>query len=136
MLTRRQLLERGAVSAGGLMVPGLLRAAPALAVPSAATQLKKFRDPLPLLTANAIDARAGGTVRLTAKAFSQKLHSQLPRTPLFGYARSADGVAAYPGPALLVSQDVPIRVAYTNELPEDPPDWLNPGATVSPAGRL
>ena len=134
MLTRRQLLERGAVSAGGLMVPGLLRAAPALAVPSAATQLKKFRDPLPLLTANAIDARAGGTVRLTAKAFSQKLHSQLPRTPLFGYARSADGVAAYPGPALLVSQDVPIRVAYTNELPEDPPDWLNPGATVAGQG--
>jgi spore coat protein A len=134
MLTRRQLLERGAVGAGGAMLPGLLRAAPALAVPSAATALTKFRDPLPLLTANAIDARAGATVRLTAKAFSQQLHSQLPSTPLFGYARSADGVAAYPGPALLVSQDVPVRVGYTNALPEDPPAWLNPGATFTTQG--
>lgn len=116
------------------MLPGLLRAAPALAVPSPATALTKFRDPLPLLTSNAIDARGGGTVRLTAKAFSQRLHSQLPSTPLFGYARSADGVAAYPGPTLLVNQDTAVRVAYTNMLPEDPPPWLNPGATLTTQG--
>ena len=134
MLTRRQLLQRGAVAAGGLMLPELLRTSPASAVPSAATTLRKFRDPLPLLTDNAIDARGGGTVRLTAKGFSQKLHSQLPSTPLFGYARTADGVAAYPGPTLLVSQDVPIRVAYRNALPEDPPAWLNPGATLTAQG--
>jgi FtsP/CotA-like multicopper oxidase with cupredoxin domain len=136
MLTRRQLLQRGAAGAGGAMLPlpGLLRAGPASAAPSVATGLAKFRDPLPLLTDNAIDARGGGTVRLTAKAFSQQLHSQLPSTPLFGYARSADGAAAYPGPALLVSQDVPVRVAYTNALPEDPPAWLNPGATLAGEG--
>jgi spore coat protein A len=134
MLTRRQLFRRGAIGAGGVMLPGLLRAAPALAAPSPATALTKFRDPLPLLSANALDARAGGTVRLTAKAFSQQLHSQLPSTPLFGYARSADGVAAYPGPTLLANQDVAVRVAYTNALPEDPPAWLNPGATLTGAG--
>jgi spore coat protein A, manganese oxidase len=134
MLTRRQLLKRGAVGAGGAMLPGLLRGAPAFAAPSPAGLLTKFRDPLPLLSANAIDARGGGTVRLTAKAFSQQLHSQLPSTPLFGYARTADGVAAYPGPTLLVNQDVAVRMAYTNALPADPPAWLNPGATATTQG--
>ncbi len=117
MLTRRQLMKRGALGGAGLVASRALLAGPALGAPSVATRLKPYVDPMPLLVDNAIDATGGGNVDLTAALISRKVHRDLPATTLFGYLRSGgpgttDPVASYLGPAIVAKTGVPIAVNY------------------------
>jgi FtsP/CotA-like multicopper oxidase with cupredoxin domain len=127
MITRRQLMTRGAVGGAGLIFSRGLLAGPALGA-SVATSLKPYVDSMPLLVDNAINATGGGTVNLSAALVSRKVHRDLPATTLFGYLRSGgpgpvDPVASYLGPAIVAKSGVPISVNYANALDED--DYLN-----------
>ena len=56
MITRRQLMKRGAAGGAGFFLSRGLLAGSALGAPSVATSLKPYVDPMPLLADNAIDA--------------------------------------------------------------------------------
>ncbi len=127
MLTRRELMKRGALGSAGLVASRALLAAPVLGATSVATSLTRYVDPMPLLVDNAIDATGGGAFNLTAALISRKVHRDLPATTLFGYLRSGgpgttDPVASYLGPAIVAKTDVPITVRYHNNLAPD--DYL------------
>src|SRR6266545_3306667 len=127
MITRRQLMKRGAVGGAGFFASRGLLAGTAFAAPSVATSLKPYVDPMPLLVDNAIDGTGGGTVDLTAALVSRKVHRDLPPTTLMGYLRSGgpgtiDPVASYLGPAIVAKTGVPITVNYRNNLQHD--DYL------------
>jgi spore coat protein A len=127
MLTRRQLMKRGALGGAGFVASRALLAGPALGARSVARSLKPYVDPMPLLVDNAIDATGGGNVSLSAALISRKVHRDLPATTLFGYLRSggpgtADAVASYLGPAIVAKTGVPITVDYRNNLAPD--DYL------------
>jgi spore coat protein A, manganese oxidase len=137
MLTRRQLIQRGAAGGAGLMFGGALARVPAFATTSVATSLTPYLDPLPLLVDNAIDARtaAGASYDLTAALVTRKVHQQLKAAQFFGYLRSGgpgviDDVASYLGPAFLAEEGVGFSVDYDNGLAAD--DFLSvfktPGA--------
>ena len=124
MLTRRQLMKRGALGGAGLIVSRTLLTGPALGDTPVAKSLKPYVDPMPLLVDNAIDATGGGRHNLTAALISRKVHRDLPATTLFGYLRSggpgtSDPVASYIGPAIVAKTGVPIRVNYRNNLAPD-----------------
>jgi spore coat protein A len=127
MLTRRQLMKRGALGGAGLVASRTLLAGGALGATSVATSLKPYVDSMPPLVDNAIDATGGGKVNLTAALVSRKVHRDLPATTLFGYLRSGgpgttDPVASYLGPAIVAKTGVPITVNYRNNLASD--DYL------------
>jgi FtsP/CotA-like multicopper oxidase with cupredoxin domain len=124
MLTRRELIKRGAVGGAGLAVSRAILAAPALGDPSVAKSLTPYVDSMPLLVDNAIDATGGGSFNLNAALISRKVHRDLPATTLFGYLRSggpgtSDPVASYLGPAIVAKTGVPITVNYRNRLAPD-----------------
>jgi spore coat protein A, manganese oxidase len=140
MLTRRQLIGRGAAGAAGLMLGEAAARVPAFAAKSVAKSLTPYLDPMPLLVDNAIDARsaAGASYGLTAALVTRKVHQQLDPAQFFGYLRSGgpgqvDESASYLGPAFLAKEGVSFNVAYGNELAPD--DYLNvfktPGAPGS-----
>jgi spore coat protein A len=127
MLTRRQLLERGAAGTAGLMLGGALLERSAVAVPPVASTLTPYLDPMPTLLDNLIDATNGGTFDLRTALISR----QLPPTTLFGYLRSGgpgpmDTAASYLGPVIVAksritsgSKPEPVVVNYTNNLASD-----------------
>src|ERR1035437_10495430 len=125
MLTRRELMKRGALGGAGLVVSRGLLTGSALGDAPVARSLKPYVDPMPLLVDNAIDATGGGTHNLTAALISRKVHRDLPATTLFGYLRSggpgtSDPVAPYIGPAIVAKTGVPITVNYrNNQVPID-----------------
>jgi spore coat protein A len=124
MLTRRQLMKRGALGGAGLIVSRTLLTGPALGDTSVARSLTPYVDPMPLLVDNAIDATGGGRHNLTAALISRKVHRDLPATTLFGYLCSggpgtSDPVASYIGPAIVAKTGVPITVNYRNNLAPD-----------------
>ena len=124
MLTRRELLQRGAVGGAVLAMPGaLLRTGTSLAAPG----LTPYLDPMPLLTNNALDMTAGGTVNLTATMVSRQVHQNMPATPMFGYVPTngpgPNAAESYLGPAIVARTGKQVNVNYTNGL--DANDYLN-----------
>ncbi|MGD9770088.1 MAG: multicopper oxidase domain-containing protein, partial [Pseudolabrys sp.] len=85
--------------------------------------LRQYVDPLPRL---APALQPTGTMdgsplyEIAVRAVRQKLHRDLPATPLWGYG------GQFPGPTLDVRRDQRIFVRWLSELPE--PDFLIPQA--------
>jgi spore coat protein A len=75
--------------------------------------LTPYVDPLPIPTVIALQGESGNHphVTVTMRAFKQKLHRDLPRTPLWGY----EGM--YPGPTFEARRGRPIDVKWRNDLP-------------------
>lgn len=71
--------------------------------------LTPFVDALPVPPV--IRPKAGSVTKINMQAFRQKLHRDLPPTPLWGY----NGI--YPGPTFEVRTGSPINVKYSNSLP-------------------
>jgi spore coat protein A len=114
MLTRRQLLQRGALGTGGLMIPSaLLRTAPALAAPGLA-KLPRYTVALPI-PAKATPVGAN-TYHITARQTQQTLHPTLGPTTVWGYDDGTLG-PLYPGPTIEVQRGIPTTVNYENRLP-------------------
>jgi spore coat protein A len=114
MLSRRRFMRLGAGFAAGMSLPG----PPAIAQHGSGKQakspaLRKFVDPLPIPRPV---LQPGGTLdgsplyEISARAFRQQLHRDLPPTPLWGYA------GQFPGPTLDVRRGQRIFVRWGNEL--------------------
>jgi spore coat protein A, manganese oxidase len=113
MLTRRQLMKRGALGAGAMMLPsGIWHAAPATAASS--PKLPRFTVPLPIpATATAVSAN---TYHITQRQTQQTLHPKLGPTTVWGYDDGTLG-PLYPGPTIEVQKGTPITVSFENQLP-------------------
>jgi FtsP/CotA-like multicopper oxidase with cupredoxin domain len=90
--------------------------------------LTPFKDPLRLPTVlrpqETRDGHASLSIRL--RAASQRLHSELPPTPFWGYE------GALPGPTIEVQRGQRLRVEYFNDLPAN--DDFPVTAVVAPMG--
>ncbi len=111
MISRREFVKLGAATATGLFLPwGCADDDRGL---GSTTALEKYVDPLPkppvLQPAGVLD---GGTFyQVSISQFAQKLHRDLPPTPVWGY----DGI--YPGPTIEVRLDELVRIEWVNALP-------------------
>ena len=133
MLTRRQLLQRGAIGGAGLVVGS--RAAFAVAAPAsvgATPRLRKWVEPLPVPPV--LDGRGGGK-RFTIAAresTSWKFHPDLPATRTWGYwSDSPQAGLPYLGPTIEATRrsndtvETSVTIEWRNELdraflPNDP----------------
>jgi spore coat protein A len=121
MVTRRQLLQRGAIGGAGIAfarIP-LATAAPAPAV-GVSPRLRKWVEPLPVPAV--LDATGGGAhfTIAAAESNSYRFHPDLDAARTWGY-----GGAPYLGPTIQARQGVPLQVQWRNELdkaflPNDP----------------
>jgi spore coat protein A len=133
MLTRRQLLQRGAIGGAGLVVGS--RAAFAVAAPVAAgstPRLRRWVEPLPVPPV--LDGRGGGKSFTIAarESTSWRFHPDLPATKTWGYW--SDGPQAglpYLGPTIEATRrpndtvETSVTIEWRNELdraflPNDP----------------
>ena len=133
MLTRRQLLELGAIGGAGLVVgrPSFASAAPPVVV-GATPKLRKWREALPIPPV--LDGRGGGkSFKIAAReSTTWKFHPDLPATRTWGYW--SDGPQAglpYLGPTIEATRrpddsvDTSVTIEWRNELgnaflPNDP----------------
>lgn len=137
MKTRREVLKMTAMAGAGLLMPWQLDLA-AQSTPGESSSLyrdpvsllaranrkirrhnvgimgvspglRRYVDPLPI--PKVIRPREGQTTAIRMTAFEQKLHRDLPPTPLWGY------MGTYPGPTLEVNRGSPTRIRWKNHLP-------------------
>jgi len=125
--SRRDILKMSAMAGAGMLIPPLSqrqRPTPSelaqgrqyhghvahhLGVQPQSPLLTPFIDPLPIPPV--IRPKTGSTTNINMTTFKQKLHHDLPPTPLWGY----NGI--YPGPTFEVRTGSPIKVKYSNSLP-------------------
>jgi len=138
VLTRRQLLKRGAVGGAVLMAPSGVLTGPELAQ---ARALRKFRTacPTPGGSWPVIDLTAGGATTLNLKQFAVRIHPDVGPTTVWGYERAAGpppSRSTYLGPTIVAQRGNPLSVTYNNQLPAVPlfpadPELVPPGAVDS-----
>jgi spore coat protein A, manganese oxidase len=133
MLTRRQLLQRGAIGGAGLVVGS--RTAFAVAAPVAAgatARLRRWLEPLPVPPV--LDGRGGGKSFTIAarESTSWKFHPDLPATRTWGYwSDSPRAGLPYLGPTIEATRrpndtvETAVMIEWRNELdkaflPNDP----------------
>jgi spore coat protein A, manganese oxidase len=132
MLTRRELLQRGAIGGAGLVVAG--RAGFAVAAPVAVgvtPRLRKWMEPLPIPPV--LDGRGGGK-RFTIAAREStgwKFHPDLPPSRTWGYWSDNGAGLPYLGPTIVATSrpndtvQTDVTIEWRNELdraflPNDP----------------
>ena len=99
MFTRRELLKAGAMGGAALVLPlpeFVRRAAAQTVGPISGLDLTPYIDPLPIPSVLRPTGYLQGVAQyqVAMTQFTQRLHSQLPMTRLWGYA------GKYPGPRL------------------------------------
>ena len=144
--TRRRFLQYG-VGAGALLalpaaaqrgrVRGLTRR-PASALTGG--RLRKFREPLPVPGNGIVVATPSGTNQysFTQREIKRRLHPDLPPTTVWAYDDGSGlaGQAGSFGMVLAAESGTPLRVSYTNRLPDVYPDWIPVNTRLtSPNGR-
>jgi spore coat protein A len=131
MLTRRQLLEWGAISGAGLVV-GSRAAFAAPVVAGATPRLRKWVDPLPVPPV--LDGRGGGKNFTIAarESTTWKFHPDLPAAKTWGYwSDSPDAGLPYLGPTIVATRrpddtvETSVTITWLNQLgnaflPNDP----------------
>jgi spore coat protein A, manganese oxidase len=135
--SRRRFLQYGAAGGVALALPWSAR------VPAAGAgvggRLIKYLEPVPLPGAGVVVAAPSG---LNAYEFAQtqierQLHPYLPPTPLWAYDDGSGlaGQAGSFGMAVVAESGVPLRVRYTNELPDTYPSWIPVDTRLTPLGN-
>ena len=128
-LSRRTLLKYGALGGAALFLP---RALPTFASPP----LQKFVEPVPLPGAGIVVATPSGSneYSFTQRPLARQLHPSLPPTPLWAYddGSGLDGQAGSFGMAVVAQTGTPLRVSYTNNLPEIYPAWIPVDTRLTP----
>ncbi len=117
--TRRQFLKLSIASAPGLALAHGVNAddtTRGVAAPQAYRKpgsLERYIDPLPVPKRLIPQSASEGGVqyRVRMSEFTQRMHSQLPPTRLWGYE------GQYPGPTIEASRGTPITVQWENQLP-------------------
>lgn len=127
-LTRRRFIKLGSAAGAGLLLPwqftlgcGAENGDIVETVPTLTAEIRlpgnidRFIDALPIpavLTPDTERFEGSDYYEISLTQFSQKLHSQLPPTPVWGYNGS------YPGPTIEARRDRPVRIKWINdELP-------------------
>ena len=116
-LSRRRLLWFGGGLAAGMSLAALpARPHNGSEMPTRSPVLRKFVDPLrrlgpALQPSGALDGSP--LYEIAARSFRQRLHRDLPPTPLWGYG------GRFPGPTIEVRRGQQIFVRWLNELAED-----------------
>jgi spore coat protein A, manganese oxidase len=132
MLTRRQLLQRGAIGGAGLAVSRAPFATAAPAVVGATPRLRKWVEPLPVPPV--LDGRDGGKSFTIAarESTSWKFHPDLPATRTWGYwSDNPSAGLPYLGPTIEATRrpndsvETSVTIRWRNELgtaflPNDP----------------
>lgn len=116
MLSRRQFVQASVIAGAALTLDRLGSAqTTAPQGPGPQPPLTPFKDPLPLPPVLHPEEKANGraSLSLSLRATSQRLHSELPPTTLWGY----DGCV--PGPTIEVRRGQRLRVEYVNDLLEE-----------------
>jgi spore coat protein A len=134
MLTRRQLIVRGAAGGASLMVPSALwRTSLAAAAPRSA-QLQSYTQALQVPPAR--DLTAGGAHQLSINAIQRQLHRALSPTSCWSYQDAGATYGGYLGPTLVAKQGKPVTMSYTNNLPYTAyPAWLPVDRNFTPGHK-
>jgi spore coat protein A len=143
MITRRQLLKRGAIGsavlagAGAPVVHGLL-GVPVEAEPGKhRPNLRMWVGALPTPGASwpVVDLRTTPAAIINAKQLLVSVHPDLPPTTVWGYELDGSTAArsTYLGPTLVAERGTPVAVTFDNQLPTAPlfradPALVPPGA--------
>ncbi|MFJ6270349.1 multicopper oxidase family protein [Pseudarthrobacter oxydans] len=118
-LTRRQLLQAGAVAGAGILV----HPDAALAARTRARQagpLTMFSEQLPTLAElGVLDMRAGGQTELSMLNAGHAFHGQLGSTDTFTY-RADDASQTYLGPVIVAQRGTPFALTVHNRLGKHP----------------
>jgi spore coat protein A, manganese oxidase len=138
--TRRQVLGYGMGASAALAMPGVaFRGVRAANAAGTGRKLRKFVEPLPVPGAGIVVATPSGhnCYSFTQREIRRQLHPHLPPTPVWAYDDGSGlaGQAGSFGMALVAQSGTPIRVSYTNELPETYPDWIPVDTRLTPLGR-
>src|SRR5512132_4244607 len=137
MITRRRLLQRGAIGGAGLMLSRVQFATSAAAA-AATPNLSKFSEPLPIPPV--LDGTGGGkSFTIAARESMWQFHADLPATRTWGYWAGDTGIG-YLGPTIEATRRpndtvaTQLTVTWLNELdaaflPNDPtlPGAVMPG---------
>jgi spore coat protein A, manganese oxidase len=132
MLTRRQLLQRGAIGGAGLVVSRASFATAASAAVGATPRLRKWREALPVPPV--LDGRGGGKMFAIAarESTTWHFHPDLPATRTWGYwSDSPQAGLPYLGPTIEATRrpddnvETSVTIEWRNELgnaflPNDP----------------
>jgi len=118
-LTRRQLLQAGAVAGAGILVhPDAALAARTVA--GQAGPLTMFSEQLPTLAElGVLDMRGGGGTELWMRNAEHSFHSQLGPTNTFTY-RAAGASQTYLGPVIIAQRGTPFALTVHNQLGAHP----------------
>ena len=103
-------------------------------------RLRKFREPLPVPGNGIVVATPSGTNQysFTQREIKRRLHPDLPPTTVWAYddGSGLGGQAGSFGMVLAAESGTPLRVSYTNRLPDVYPDWIPVNTRLtSPNGR-
>lgn len=114
-VTRRQVLQLGAIGGAGLLLPVGLGSRLAYARP--APTLQKFVDALPI--PRTFDT-SSGSIAVAMKQIKQQVHSDIgPVTKVWAYGNDDVGFST-PGPSFDVWSGTPLDVTWHNMLASDP----------------
>jgi spore coat protein A len=121
MWSRRRVLG-GGLAASLPLLPFPVRSHDGMPKWPRSPVLRKFVDPLPMLPPLMTDRRHAGSplYEIAVRAVRQRLHRDLPPTPLWAYG------GQFPGPTLDVRRGQRIFVRWSNEITE--PEFLLPRA--------
>ncbi|MDO8736080.1 MAG: multicopper oxidase domain-containing protein [Thermoleophilia bacterium] len=120
-LTRRRFLKLGSAAGVGLLVPWQFSIGcgdPTTTGETSAmgyrlpADIDRFIDPLPLphmLAPDTSSYEGSDYYEISLTQFAQQLHSQLPPTPLWGYA------GVYPGPTIEARRGREVRIKWVND---------------------
>jgi FtsP/CotA-like multicopper oxidase with cupredoxin domain len=136
MLSRRQFVRASVVAGAAISLDRFAVAGISTAErPEIQPPLTPFKDPLRIPPVLRPQERPDGPASLTIRlrAAAQRLHSELPPTPFWGYE------GCLPGPTIEVRRGQRLRVEYVNDLPADEgfpvPAVVAPNGTQNRPGR-
>ena len=119
---RREFIQASAAAGVGSM---FLRGGRAHAAFATSPALGKFLDPLrrfgadiPVATRLGPDPYGADYYEIAMREFEDKLHRHLPETTLWGYGNVKDATFRHLGGAILAKSGTPVRVRWSNELPD------------------
>jgi FtsP/CotA-like multicopper oxidase with cupredoxin domain len=117
-VTRRRLLQAGAVAGGSLLVPAnWTRSAVALA----RAGVTRFTEPLPTLAElGVLDMRGGGSASLTMVNGTHRFHSALGAADTFCYQDPKQPSQEYLGPVIVAKQGQGFDLTVSNDLGAHP----------------
>lgn len=129
-MTRRQLLQAGAVAGAGLLVSPR---PPAIGAPPAAP-VSLFTEQLPALAElGVLDMQGGGSTSLSMINASHLFHQQMGRTPTLAY-RQAGSSQTYLGPVIIARKGTPFDLTVHNGIQDGHPLGFAVDGELVPAG--